>query len=315
MAKKITDEMFKQRIKKMYGTEYTALTPYTRSTEDVVVRHNKCGNTFNRSPNHLLKDKRGCPYCALGNKKDPKRFAKEFKKVAKGKYKLLDSYVASYVKIKVEHLTCGNVYEVNPSCFLGGTQCPKCYGKFKKTTNEFKQEVSEITNSEYACISEYNGNKRDVLMKHKKCGYVYKVHPHDFLRGTRCPYCNQTMNEKFISHIIEEQKIDFEIQKRFPDCGDIKHRLYFDFYIPSLKLLVEYDGIQHFKPVKHFGGEQGFIEQVQRDHIKNEYALNHGISVLRLPYTFSKEHLKSYLVKFLNDCKARSREPKLTTMI
>jgi len=44
----------------------------------------------------------------------------------------------------------------------------------------------------------------------------------------------------------------FEEQKRFKGCK-VNKALPFDFYLPSHNLLIEYDGVAHFKPTT-FGG-------------------------------------------------------------
>ena len=42
-----------------------------------------------------------------------------------------------------------------------------------------------------------------------------------------------------------------------------------DIYIPSLSLGIEYQGIQHYKPIEHFGGEKHFEYQQTNDKKKN----------------------------------------------
>jgi very-short-patch-repair endonuclease len=60
--------------------------------------------------------------------------------------------------------------------------------------------------------------------------------------------------------------------------------LRFDFYIEDKQLAIEYDGIQHFKLVAIFGGEDGFMKRQENDNLKDELATNAGIRVIRIPY-------------------------------
>ena len=54
----------------------------------------------------------------------------------------------------------------------------------------------------------------------------------------------------------------------------------------KLKCLIEYDGEQHYKFIKHWhGDEEGFKLQQLRDKIKTEYCKNHNIKLIRIPYT------------------------------
>ena len=58
----------------------------------------------------------------------------------------------------------------------------------------------------------------------------------------------------------------------------------FDFYIPSLKILIEFDGIQHFKPISIWGGEKALISQTERDEIKNNFAIQNNFKLIRISY-------------------------------
>ena len=59
----------------------------------------------------------------------------------------------------------------------------------RKTDEEFKQEVFSLVGDEFKFLELYQGAFTKIKVKHSKCGNVYKVTPHDFLRGKRCPYC------------------------------------------------------------------------------------------------------------------------------
>lgn len=58
----------------------------------------------------------------------------------------------------------------------------------------------------------------------------------------------------------------------------------FDFYIPDYNTLIEFDGEQHFKPIKYFGGLSAFKVRKRRDDIKTEYAKTHNMMLIRIPY-------------------------------
>lgn len=67
--------------------------------------------------------------------------------------------------------------------------------------------------------------------------------------------------------------------------------------------LIEFDGEQHFHPVKAWGGEERFEKQKQLDKIKNDYAIMHNLPLIRIPYThynnLSLEDLKLETTTFL----------------
>lgn len=98
--------------------------------------------------------------------------------------------------------------------------------------------------------------------------------------------CLQSIGEAAIQKILTINGIEFEKEKTFADLISDKKRPYrYDFYLPKYNRLVEFDGEQHYKVNEHFGGES-YLKRVQdADKIKNEYALAHGISLVRIPYT------------------------------
>jgi len=61
--------------------------------------------------------------------------------------------------------------------------------------------------------------------------------------------------------------------------------LIFDFYIPSVGVLVECQGAQHYKFVAHFHGTKDEYESaLRRDKLKQEYALKNKMFLLEIPY-------------------------------
>lgn len=310
MGKAVTNKEFLKRIHDQVGDEYTPLANYERSNKDLPIRHNICGNIKMISPNHFLKDKRRCGYCYHKNSKSPKEFAEQFKTLAKDDYIQLTSYHRTHEKIRVKHNLCGTEYMVTPHAFLMGERCSKCYGNYTKSTEEFYTEVDNTTSGEYELKSEYTNSTTKVILEHKECGKTYKVTPHDFISGNRCPYCKQSKGEKLVQSLLDSLDISYEIQKVFPDCGGSRQRLPFDFYVEDLNLLIEYDGEQHYVPIAYYGGHSKLKDQMRRDNIKNNYAYTHGIHILRLPYTMSDIEVTKMLATTLEESKAESPTPK-----
>ncbi len=63
-------------------------------------------------------------------------------------------------------------------------------------------------------------------------------------------------------------------------------RLFFDYFIKDLGILVEVQGRQHFEFVKHFHGSMGgFLEQKKRDNLKLMYVEeNERLCLVRFNY-------------------------------
>ena len=71
-----------------------------------------------------------------------------------------------------------------------------------------------------------------------------------------------------------------------------------DIYIPSLKLAIEYQGIQHYEPVSVFGGEEGFKKTLLRDKRKLELANKNGIRLLYWHYSIevNEQNVEKFLL-------------------
>ena len=57
-----------------------------------------------------------------------------------------------------------------------------------------------------------------------------------------------------------------------------------DIYIPSLSIGIEYQGVQHYKPIEHFGGEKHFLHQQENDLKKKQLCEENGVTLIEWPY-------------------------------
>ena len=77
----------------------------------------------------------------------------------------------------------------------------------------------------------------------------------------------------------------------------------FDFIIfgesNNIKCIIEYDGIQHFKSVKKWGGDNRLKRQQEIDEFKNNYCNINDIRIVRIPYTELKKINKEYIINLL----------------
>lgn len=122
------------------------------------------------------------------------------------------------------------------------------------------------------------------------------------MKGSGCPKCNLSKGETKIIKFLNDNNIKYECQKKFLNLiNNGRNSLRFDFYIPSKNLLIEYDGIQHYKGGKifnHILTKKEFEEIRKRDKIKSKYAKNNNIKLLRIPY-FQFKEINKILKKFL----------------
>lgn len=169
-----------------------------------------------------------------------KEYADKFYSVADGEYELLSEYVNAKTKVKIKHKVCGKIYEVFPFAFVNqGQRCKDCFIKNRLDSTQFTKALAE-TNGEYSCISEYNGRKSKVTIKHNKCGHEFEMAPNNFIAGSRCPKCAMQSrikkltktHDEFVNEVKElvgneykvigeYRKATIKIEMKHNKCGNI----------------------------------------------------------------------------------------------
>lgn len=82
----------------------------------------------------------------------------------------------------------------------------------KKTDSEFKAQVEQIAKGEYSFLDAYKDARTKITCCHNKCGNVWEISPDNFLRGKRCPECqnesrilNRRNSLKRVEEIIRQK--------------------------------------------------------------------------------------------------------------
>ena len=243
-----------------------------------------------------------------------KRTIEEFKKIVyeseEDKYTVLSNeYINNKTPILIRHNECKHEYNVRPDMFVRGRRCPKCANKKRNKNRKIenyleKLLLNSLDGHNYVWLDEYqHDNKQKLLIKHKVCNYEYYVRPNDFQQGYRCPNCKKINSRhiNLIKKILDDNKIVFEIEKGYDDLIN-KRSLNFDIYIPKFNLLIEYDGLQHFKAHKSsFITKDKVLKNAIRDQIKNEYSINKNINLIRLSYKLKDKKIKEIMSKLINN--------------
>ena len=191
-------------------------------------------------------------------------------------------------------------YEISCDRFVIGQRCPYCNRNSGKVHPKDSLGQMLIDNYGEDAI-ERLWSKKNILdpfalapYSNKKCWFIcqnneehedYKTTCNNFMRGQRCPECKESKGEKKIRQYLNTHNIDFIPQKEFPDLLGVSEwkPLSYDFYIPSLNLLIEYQGQFHDGTAKH-QTENQFKQQQEHDRRKTEYAKFHNIKLLEIWY-------------------------------
>lgn len=68
--------------------------------------------------------------------------------------------------------------------------------------------------------------------------------------------------------------------------------LSYDFYLPDFRIAIEYNGIQHYKPVDYFGGDERFLKQKICDDKKQQISNEQNIKLIIINCNNDEENMK-----------------------
>lgn len=206
----------------------------------------------------------------------------------------IEEYKGARAKIKHRCDKCGFVYKQEPTNHLRGVGCPNCKSlKLIKLSKKLPQEyvIDCFERGFDPPIEQYI--KCDTKINHRcnKCGFVYKQTPSNHLKGKGCPKCKQSKGEKFIQNWLDKNNIKYEPQKKFNDLKD-KLSLSYDFYLPEQKVLIEYQGAQHYESIRFRGARKktNLKKQKFHDKLKEDYAKEHGYKLLQIYYKINTQN-------------------------
>lgn len=275
-----------------------------------------CGNIFTVSfDNFKSRNQRQCKSCGTKISIEKQKLNKDYVInfiESNSNCKLIseyNSFNSNDLQIKCE---CGNVFTTSFNHFKNDNvrRCNNC-------TRELMSKLKRLDDCEVRHLIESNNckwidgkyrNDRSKLTLECECGNIFKTNIQSFrtLNKRRCDVCSksQTKGSLKIEEWLLENNITNIREYRFKDCKD-KYTLPFDFVVfnnDKLICLIEFDGEQHYKPIKVFGGDYKFDKTKKHDEIKNEYCKINNIKLIRIPYWEIKNissileyHLKIYL--------------------
>lgn len=241
------------------------------------------------------------------------------------KVEVLEPYQGALTKIKHLWKACGHVTETTPNCVLRGNGCEKCWKEqgieriAKAGTKELEKRRLKAAKELDKRVAELHGNavRRDpstpYVSAHTKIswlcdqGHKWEARPDQIKYGTGCPQCSKgnTKGETCTREVLEEYGIEFQSQKKFADLKRVRN-LSYDFFIPSMDILIECQGKQHYKPVDFYGGVENFADQQERDQLKREYAWQNGYYLLEISY---KDYRKDRIKAILEDAGVLQKQP------
>ena len=282
MPKALTRDSFIEKAREKFNGRYSYdKVDYVDYKTEIIITCPIHGDFMQRPSNHLKGH--GCPQCAKNGVRPTleafrARFSDKMINLSEFEYKR----ATDAGKCLCER--CGNVWYTTPMSLMKGSGCPRCAKErrvMKRTSNidEFIRKIQEKhgINYDFSEAKYVNAITKMAVIcpSHGK----FFITPNDLLSGHGCPICSSSRLESEVRKILSENNIDFEEQKRF-EWLRLKKPLSLDFYLPKQNIAIECQGIQHYKAIERFGGEEELVRIKNRDFIKKELCEKEGITLV-----------------------------------
>lgn len=299
-----TQEKFIEDCKFIHGNRYNySKTVYKGAVNDIIVICKKHGDFTTTAMLHLAGY--NCMQCSIEDRtRTTEQFIEESRDIHGDYYDYsITQYKTIVDNVNIRCIKHG-IFTQTANIHLSGGGCTQCgvdNAREKKSIGieDFILRSKEIHGDKYDYSKSIYITRRIPLViictMHKK---EFLQTPSSHLAGYGCKKCSKSRGEKFVMTILDELEIHYENEKKFPECKNIK-QLRFDFYLPNEHLLIEFDGEQHSEPIEYFGGEEGLKQRQINDMIKNNYANNYNIPLLRINYNTTFNEIRTLIVSFI----------------
>jgi very-short-patch-repair endonuclease len=261
----------------------------------------KLHGEFTQLPSVHLISKCGCTKCgrestSLVQRLTTEEFIKRSKLVHGDIYDYSKTiYTNQHQKVTIICMKHGD-FEQDPSNHMNGVGCRRC--TYICCLDDFIQAASIKHNKLYDySLVDYENSHKAVKIKCKDCG-IFEQTPNSHLRGSGCPSCINKTEKKLYTFLKEKYNdIVKEYKPEWLTNETTGRRYRFDFFIPSLNIIIELDGGQHFKQVLNWLDP---FEQTKKDIWKMNQANSNNIYVVRLlqedVYKYDNSWLEHHLL-------------------
>lgn len=285
--KKMTIEEYDKKLQEKYPKDNLSCLEYSLMTKPCIIQCNNCGKIYSFTQGQFALKRKDifCKKCKDSNKwKETKEKFKNWLNYQQN-FTLIDDLSDihdSQQHVKCRCNKCGKVQENKKIYdYLRGIRC-YCETKSSKKTEQILRK--ELDNEYDFSFEEYVNTDTKMSFIHKKCGQDFIYTPRDLLRNYGfCPNCNKNRShgENIIRKLLVDASITFieEYQINID-----KQTLRLDFFLPKDNIAIEFNGIQHYQSVQHFGGQKAFIKRQRYDNIKKQWCERNNIKLIIIKY-------------------------------
>jgi len=227
--------------------------------------------------------------------------------------------------IPIVHIKCKKGHKRTAKASdLRAVACQICNGKrydLIKATKYLKSIGYKFSESPNLSVDRHGNEILKAATRFKTIcpeGHEYTNNLTGFSKGERCTLCSGTAanagysrSEEIIAKVLDYNNITYTRQK---DIEVDDEKVYVDFYLPDLELLLEYDGSHHV--YKRSDGTEDDLAEVQRkDSLREVYARQNSLNVVRIYHTVEGKQLVYALAKFLPEIDIDVDDPYYDTVV
>lgn len=165
---------------------------------------------------------------------------------------------------------------------------PVTASSYRKRLREVHGKMLDFSKAKFARAQD----AVEVICKADKPHPTFFATPNNLLRGKGCPICKISHGAKRIARWLEKNNINYEVEWTKHGLRSTVYdraTLRFDFYLPRRRILIEYDGEQHFRPVRFGDQTQKQADEALKrtklnDRRKNRWAKANGFQMIRIKF-------------------------------
>lgn len=162
-----TKEQYVEKVKNIFGDEYTIVGEFTGVVKRIEVRHNKCGKTYSPIARDLMTG-RGCSHCYGRKRLSQEDAFNQIYDILGDEYTIISEYKNSITPLEIRHEKCGHIYKASHNNIKKTLcKCPNCKNIKSKGEEIIKHYLK---NNNISFVREY---------RFEKCRYKNTL-PFDF---------------------------------------------------------------------------------------------------------------------------------------
>jgi len=303
------DQFIKEANIKHNGMYDYSKVNYTTGRNKIIIGCNIHGDFLQAAENHVLGQ--GCPDCGfikISNKlKDTSDDIDRLLLTNNISIKRIGEYIGSGNKIEWQCLVCLNKWTTATREIINKRNgCPQCHNQ--RLSNEYVDNFLTLYDLPTKRLGNYINSYTKIEWKCLTCSYIWTAPPNEIMRkrkgifcGSGCPQCPVYKNEKRVGEALDELNIKYQKIKIYSLNGN---RIHPDFYLPDFNLIIEYNGIQHYKQVcfpgqSEMDAEIRFPIQQKRDQELRDYCKENNIKLLEIDgRKYKGKHLKIFVTDY-----------------